>query len=97
MRDGSSASENSLSFTAAAARGAATTAAWARCYSITTIQRTRRFLSTNRFLAAKPWKSLLSEAAKCDPLCLNCHMEVEHADAEELLGRGGFEPPIKSL
>ena len=35
----------------------------------------------------RSWKALETEAAKCQLLCLNCHMEVEHPDSTILKHR----------
>jgi hypothetical protein len=37
----------------------------------------KKFKLDLRSLRGKSWSSLLEEAAKCDLLCLNCHMELE--------------------
>jgi len=33
-------------------------------------------------LWSRSWDEVEKEAAKCDLLCLNCHMEIEHQDSE---------------
>lgn len=35
-----------------------------------------------RTCSNKSWKALLEEAAKCDLVCMNCHMEIHHPDLE---------------
>src|SRR3954453_17332208 len=43
----------------------------------------KAFSLDNRFLAAKPWKALVAEAAKCDLLCL----ELSHGGGARRRGR----------
>jgi len=35
-----------------------------------------------RTCSNKSWESLLEEAAKCDLVCMNCHMEIHHPDLD---------------
>lgn len=35
-----------------------------------------------RTCSNKSWESLLEEAAKCDLVCMNCHMEIHHPELE---------------
>jgi hypothetical protein len=41
------------------------------------------------------WHILLEEAAKCDLVCFNCHMEIHHPELK--VGHPGFEPGTNGL
>lgn len=49
-----------------------------------------------RACANRSWEVLIVEAAKCDLLCFNCHME-EHYPQFELVAGAGLEPATTSL
>lgn len=42
----------------------------------------KSFALDMRTCSNKSWESLLEEAAKCDLVCMNCHMEIHHPDLD---------------
>ena len=44
---------------------------------------TKQFTIEMRTIRGIAWETVLAEVAKCDLLCYNCHMEVEHDIAME--------------
>ena len=42
--------------------------------------KTKSFTLDLRNLSNKKWERLIDEAAKCELLCLNCHMETHHPE-----------------
>lgn len=41
------------------------------------------------------WEILLQEAAKCDLVCFNCHMEIHYPNLQ--MGHPGLEPGTNGL
>jgi endogenous inhibitor of DNA gyrase (YacG/DUF329 family) len=50
-----------------------------------------------RQLSNRKWDVLVSEASKCDLLCMNCHMEHHHPQHKKVVLPVGLEPTTKPL